>query len=369
MRNCFVLITTGLTLVGAATGCKKKAAGGPGGPPPTQVVAIEVKKQPVSETLSLPGTIAANETVEIKAEIDGIVQEINFAEGERVPKGQVLVKLDETKLAAALATAEANLKLSQANHERAKQLFNDKLISQQEFDQTASTFAVHQAAVDLMRRQLKDARVFAPFAGIVGARQVSPGQVISRNSTLTWLVDLDTVKVEVKVPERYLRQLKIGQPLEFSVAAFPAEKFRGEVYFISPQIEESTRTALIKARIPNAEGKLRGGMFASLDLTLQLRDAAIVIPEPALMSNGDNFSVFIVDDKDNAQVRMVEVGVRLAGKAEIAKGLNAGEKVVVEGTQKLRPGAPVKLAPPEAAAPYQVAGEQGRKSANGNGGK
>jgi membrane fusion protein (multidrug efflux system) len=219
---------------------------------------------------------------------------------------------------------------------------------------------VNQAAVDLKRRQLKDARVYAPFAGIVGARQVSPGQVITRNTTLTWLVDLDTVKVEVKVPERYLRQLQVGQPLEFTVAAFPGEKFRGEVYFISPQIDEGTRTALVKARIPNQAGKLRGGMFASLDLTLQLRDSAIVIPEPALMSNGDNFAVFVVDEKGAAQVRPIQVGLRLAGKAEVVKGLNAGEKVVVEGTQKLRPGAPVKLAPPEAAAPYLSSAETNR---------
>jgi membrane fusion protein (multidrug efflux system) len=169
---------------------------------------------------------------------------------------------------------------------------------------------------------------------------------------LTRLVDLDVVKVEVKVPEKYLRQLQNGQPLEFAVAAFPDERFRGEVYFISPQIEESTRTALVKARIPNAEGKLRGGMFASLDLQLQLRDAAIVIPEPALMSNGDKFSVFVVDAQGSAQLRPIEVGYRLAGRAEVLKGLEAGERVVVEGVQKLRPGAPVKLAPPEAAAPY-----------------
>jgi membrane fusion protein, multidrug efflux system len=176
--------------------------------------------------------------------------------------------------------------------------------------------------------------------------------VTSRNSTLTWLVDLDIVKVEVKVPEKYLRQLKVSQPLAFTVAAFPDEKFHGEVYFISPQIEEGTRTALVKARIPNSEGKLRGGMFASLDLTLQLRDSAIVIPEPALMSNGDSFSIFVVDEKATAQIRSIEVGYRLAGKAEIVKGLNAGEKVVVEGLQKLRPGSAVKLAPPEASAPY-----------------
>jgi membrane fusion protein (multidrug efflux system) len=242
--------------------------------------------------------------------------------------------------------------LSQANYDRARQLLQDKLISQQEFDQAASTHAVNEASADLKRRQLKDARIYAPFAGIVGARQISPGQVITRSSTLTWLVDLETVKVEVTVPERFLRQVAIGQPLEFSVAAYPDEKFRGEVYFISPQIVEATRTALVKARIPNADAKLRGGMFASMELTLQVRDSAVVIPEPAIMSNGDNFSVFVVDENSNAQVRPIEVGIRLAGRVEVVKGLNAGERVVVEGVQKLRPGGAVKLAPPDAAAPY-----------------
>jgi len=257
----------------AVAGCKKQAAAGAsGGIPPVQVIAVEARRETVWETLSSPGTIAANEQVEIKAETDGIVQEINFAEGERVEKGRMLVKLDETKLAASVAEAEANLKMSQANYDRAQQLVHDKLISQQEFEQTASIFAVNRAGLDLKKRDLKDARVYAPFAGIVGARQISPGQVITRNTALTWLVDLDTVKAEVKVPERHLRQLKLGQLMEFTVAAFPGEKFRGEVYFISPQIDEGTRTALVKARIPNADAKLRGGMFAGLDLTLQMRE-------------------------------------------------------------------------------------------------
>jgi membrane fusion protein, multidrug efflux system len=340
------------------SGCQKKgSATGPGAMPAIQVIAVEAREQPVMEALSLVGSLAANEMVEIKAETEGVVEEFNFKEGQRVEKGQLLLKLDESKLAAALAEAEANFTLSKANHERAKQLLKDKLISQQEFEQLTAQFEANQAGIELKRRQLKDARIFAPFGGIVSARQISPGQVITRNTTLTWLVDLDPVKVEVKVPERYLRQLKIGQPLEFTVAAFPTEKFRGEVYFISPQIDEGTRTALVKARIPNPEAKLRSGMFASLDLTLQLRDAAIVIPEPALMNNGDNFMVFIVDNKGTAQVRPIQVGLRLAGKVEVVKGLKAGEKVVVEGTQKLRPGAPVKLAPKEAATPYEEPAE------------
>ena len=353
MKNGLIVFSIFLIV----TGCNRKpgGAGGPqggGGMPPIQVVAVEAKLQPVTESLSLVGSITPKEMVEIKAETDGIVQEINFKEGERVEKDRLLVKLDETKLAATLAQSEANLKLSEANFNRAKQLSDEKLISRQEYDQTASIQAVNQAAVDLQRRQLKDAQILAPFGGIVGARQISPGQVIMRSAILTWLVDLDSVKVEVNVPERYLQELKIGRPLEFSVAAFPNEKFRGDVYFISPQLNENLRTALVKALIPNKEGKLRGGMFASLELTLKVRDSAIVIPEPAIMSNGDNFSVFVVDKDGKAQVRPIQVGLRLPGQAEILKGLNAGDKVVVEGVQKLRPGGPVKLAPPEAAAPY-----------------
>jgi len=353
-------ITTGLPLaavllpLGCGTGCKKQAAGPAGGGFAVPVIAVEARSQPVSENLSLVGNLTASEMVEIKTETDGIVQEIQFTEGQRVEKSQLLVKLDDTKLGAAVAQADANLKLSEANHERARQLLQDKLISQQEYDQAASTREVNQATVDLQRRRLKDARILAPFAGIVGARQISPGQVITRSTTLTWLVDLDIVKVEVNVPERYLQELRVGRPLEFSVAAFPGEKFRGEIYFVSPQINENLRTALIKARIPNADHKLRGGMFASLELTLQVRAAAIVIPEPAIMSNGDAFSVFVVDKDGNAQIRAVQIGLRLAGKAEVLKGLNAGEKVVVEGIQKLRPGGPVKLAPPEAAKPYEA---------------
>lgn len=341
----------------AATGCKKKpaGAGGPGaggGGYAVQVVAVPARQQPVVESISLIGTIAPNEMVELKTETDGVIREIAFDEGQRVKKDALLVALDDTKLAAQLAEAEANLQLAKTSFERVKQLFEGKLISQQEYDQASATFAANEAGVELKRRQLRDARVTAPFAGITSARQISPGQVITRNSTLTWLVDLDTVKVEVAVPERYLSQLAIGQAINFKVAAFPKDAFKGEVYFISPQLDPGTRTALVKARIANPDAKLKGGMFAGLDLTLQLRESALVIPEPAIVNNGDATMVFALTATNTAVMKPVKIGLRLAGKAEVLGGLTPGEQVVVEGTQKLRPGAPVKLAGPEAMAPY-----------------
>lgn len=358
------ILTLSLVVGGlAVTGCKKKASGG-GGPPDmvVQVVAVEARRQSVSETLSLVGTLTAKEMVEIKSEAEGTVEQINFKEGQRVEQGQLLLKLDESKWSAILAEAEANFKLSKANYERSQQLFKDKLISQQEFEQIASQFQANQAGVDLKKRELKDARIYAPFSGTVGGRNVSPGQVISKNTTLTWLVDLDWVKAEFNVPERSLNQVRVGQAIEVGVATFPGETFKGEVYFIAPFVDTETRTALVKAGIKNPELKLKPGMFANLTLTLTVRENAVVIPEVALMPAGEQTSVMIVGSDQTAQIRPVKVGSRLAGQAEVLSGLQGGEQVIVEGVQKARPGGKVKLAPAAAAAAYsQIAGEKAGK--------
>lgn len=318
-----------------------------------QVVTVEVRSQPVRETVPLVGSVAANEMVELKSETEGVVKEIAFAEGGRVEKGALLLALDETKAAAELAETEANLKLGETTFNRSEQLLRDKLISQQDFEAASATFLRSKATVELMRRRLKDSRIYAPFTGITGARQISPGQVISKNTTLTTLVDLDTVKIEVAVPERYLGQIGPGQKLEFKVDAYPKETFTGEVYFVSPQLDDRMRTALVKAKLANPGSKLRGGMFAKLDLTLTLRDSALVIPEPALVSDGDMTTVFTVSSSNTAVMKPVKTGLRLAGKVEVISGLAEGEKVIVEGLQKLGPGSPVKSGGAEASKPYQ----------------
>ena len=354
-------------------GCKKEAAN-TGERPPVQVVAIEARRQAVSESLSLVGTLMADETVEIKSETDGTVEQILFEEGQLVEKGQLLVKLDESKLTAALAEAEASFRLSQANFERAKHLATEKLISPQEFDQVAASFDVTQASLELKRRLLKDSRIYASFGGVVGARNISPGQVITRNTTLTWLVDLDPIKAEVNVPERFLGQLRIGQTIEFKVAAHADRQFKGTVYFISPNVDQNVRTALVKARISNDQLLLKPGMFANVDLTLRVRGDSVVIPEAALSQvlEGDRATIYLVDAAQIAQPRKVGLGVRLAGWVEIVDGLTGGETIVVEGVQKVTPGSKVRFAPAEAAAPYRpeiVQPDEPAKAAGNGGGK
>lgn len=327
-------------------GCGRGPAGGPaaGGPPPTQVIAVAARSGPVSERLALVGTLAANESIEIKAEIDGILQEILFEEGHQVKKGDLLARIDDRKLLAAANEAEANSKLSRANFERAQQLLKDKLISQQEYDQASATFQMNEAGLELKRQQLRDARIIAPFEGTISTRLVSPGQVITRSTTLTWLIDLDPVKAEFNVPERFLGQLAVGQGIEVAIAAFPGRTFSGKVFFVSPFVDPASRTALVKAEIPNANGELKPGMFANLQLTLQVKADAIIIPETALVPSGERVVVFVIDEKGLAQMRPIKVGVRMAGEVEIAEGLKAGERVIAEGLQKIRPGAPVKAA-------------------------
>jgi membrane fusion protein, multidrug efflux system len=339
-----------VALLAWGVGCQKKPAGAGGGPPAgfaVQAVVMEAKVQPVNETLSLVGSVAANEMVEIKSETDGTLEEILFTEGKPVKQGELLIRLDESKFSASVNEAEANFKLSETTYERSRQLHGEKLVSRQEYDQAAALYQANKASLDLKKRLMKDARIYAPFKGVMGTRLVSPGQVIGKNTTLTWLIDLDPVKVEVNVPERFVGQLRVGQKIEVTVAAYPGRTFLGEVFFVAPFVESATRTAQVKARIANPQAELKPGMFANLNLTLKLKEEALVIPETSVMSSGDRTIIYVLDQNDTAQIRPVKIGIRQAGLVEITSGLKPGERVVAEGIQKIRPGAKVKPSAPD----------------------
>ena len=332
----------GLVIPLALAGCGKKgAAGGPPGGMSVHVVGFKAARQPIEESVSLIGSLQANEAVEIMSELDGTVDEIGFEEGQPVTKGQLLVLIDQEKLRANLAEVEARLQLAESTMQRYTALAESNAVSRQEVEKAKAEHEATRASVTLMHAQLQDATITAPFDGVVGARKVSVGQLIMRGTAITSVIDTDPMKAEFRVPERHVAQLQPGQQIEMSVAAYPEETFTGKVYFIDPQIEESTRTVLVKALVPNPKGKLHAGMFANLKLVMQMRQDAVVIPETALMVQGEHTSVFVVDSSDTVQPRLVTPGIRLAGMVEIADGLRPGETVVVEGIQKLGPGAKV----------------------------
>ncbi|MBN1586092.1 MAG: efflux RND transporter periplasmic adaptor subunit [Candidatus Omnitrophica bacterium] len=345
MRN-FGIVTLGALFILAAAGCGKPAEGqsGPGGMWAVGVVSSPAGLEIVEDKLSLVGSLEANETIEVQSELEGTVEAIDFSEGQSVQKGAILIRINEKKLQASLDQAQANLKLAQATEKRYKALVSSNAVSHQEYDQTIATLAAAEATVELAKELLEDATIAAPFSGVLGSRMVSEGQFVSKGTKLTSLSSQDPIKAEFEVPERYLSQVKIGQPVKISVAAYPNEVFEGEVYFIAPQVSQTTRTALVKARIPNPHSKLMRGMFANLDLVLEVRKDAVVVPETAVVLRGDDSFVYVVDEKSAAQIRPVRLGLRLEGRVEVLEGVQAGEVVVAEGWQKIGPGSPVKLA-------------------------
>ena len=323
--------------------------GGEGGGPPesfaVNVVVAPVERQKVIKVIDLVGSLTANERVEIKSEISGMISKIHFEEGNTVREGRLLVALDDQKLSARLAEAKANFTLARTNRVRNKSLLESKTISEQTYDQSIGDFDVAAATLELRKRELKDARIVAPFDGVVGYRQVSPGQFMQVGQTMTVLVNMNPIKADFDVPERFIGQLQTGQRIDITVAAYAQSTFTGEVYFISPEVEVTTRNVLVRAFIDNESGLLKPGMFGNLKLVLQEKEDALVIPESALIMRVDKSIVMVVDDDNIAQMREVQAGIRMEGTLEILEGLSAGERVIVEGHQKVGPGTPVNPRP------------------------
>lgn len=335
-------------IMGIATGCGG-AAGGPPEPPPTEVVIATVSEAPVEELLSAIGSVEANEHVQLRAEAPGTITKIAFVEGTLVSEGALLFELDSAKEEALLAQVRADEEVARQNMERARQLANTRAISAQELDQLASLVEARSAARRLQEEQLSDMRIVAPFAGVVGARQVSVGQYVDRGQALVDLVDKFTVKITYRVPERQLNRLRLGQEVRLTVSAYADRVFRGKVDLVSPVVDPSTRTVLVRAVAENSEDLLKPGMFARVETLVERREHSIVIPESALVASLAGFSVYLVKD-GHAHLSAVELGVRNRGTAEVRSGLEIGQSIVVRGTQKLVDGMAVVAAPSETAA-------------------
>jgi membrane fusion protein (multidrug efflux system) len=328
-----------------ATAAKPGAAPAAGGPPPgLPVKAVQVRVGEVESDLSAVGTLLAEESVIIRPEIDGRVLEIHFAEGQRVAKGQKLVTLDPAEYRAQLAQAEAQLRTDMQRYERSQELLAQKFISQEALD-------VAKNNVDRADAQRREAEVWvsktaisAPFAGTVGLRLISPGAYVTKGDDIVRLENIDSIKLDFRVPELYAAQVRPGQTVAVKLDSFPGEQFTGKIYAIEPAVDERTRTVLLRARVPNQGFKLKPGMFVRVGLTLETRKNAILVPEPAIWPQGQDSFVFRVQD-GKAMLTKVELGTRRPGEVEVLSGLAPSDTVVTEGQIKLRDGAPVMVLP------------------------
>lgn len=330
-----------------------KAAGGP--PAAILVEASTAQLTRVSQAITAVGSLRSDESITIRPEVAGRVSEIGFSEGQRVTKDAVLLRLDTSVQRAELQQAEANLGLSRSRLERARDLHAKNFISAQARDEAESNFKVAEATHDLARARITKLEIRAPFAGIVGLRQVSLGDYIKDGQDVANLEAIDPLKVDFRVPEIYMKQVAAGQSLQIALDAFPGQSFNGRVLAINPLVDANGRAIVVRAVISNADARLRPGMFARVRLlTSDTRDS-LVIPEQALVPAGDDFFVFKVADGRAARTK-VQIGQRQAGSVEIVEGLSAKDLVVTAGQIKLRDGSVVKVAEPAAASEAKPAG-------------
>jgi membrane fusion protein (multidrug efflux system) len=320
------------------------APGGPGAAPQAVTVeAVKVARASLPQTITAVGSLRSDESITVRPEVAGRIASIGFAEGQRVKKGDLLVRLDPTVNEAEVKQARANMTLARSKYDRAVDLAMSKCISGQARDEAENNMKVADAALAVAEAKLAKTEIKAPFSGIIGLRQVSVGDYVKEGADLVNLEAIDPLKVDFRVPEIYLTQVRAGQPLEIALDAIPGRTYAGRVLAINPLVDAAGRSIVIRAQVSNPDTSLRPGMFARVRLITAERQEALVVPEQALVPLGtDQFVFRVVDGK--AQRARVEIGQRGDGKVEIRQGVGADDTVVVAGQLKLRDGVPVTFA-------------------------
>jgi membrane fusion protein (multidrug efflux system) len=306
---------------------------------PVEIAAAEAGT--MRERIEAVGSTLARQAVDIVSLTSGRVAEIAFSPGVPVETGAVLVRLDDAAERAAVAEAEAGLREAELALDRARKLRANNTVAQATVDELEAAYLGASARVDAARKQLADRTVTAPFAGVVGIRRVDVGARVDDETVLTTLDDLAEVEIEFSVPEIFFAQVRPGQTVTATSSAFPGRTFTGRIATIDSRIGEVSRAFLVRAVIPNPDLVLPSGMFMHVEVVLEERPA-VLIPEEAVIAEGDNTFVFTVRDQ-HAERRPVRLGKRIAGTVEVLEGLAAGEPVVRAGTQRLRDGAEVRL--------------------------
>jgi membrane fusion protein (multidrug efflux system) len=323
------------------SGCGKppSAAGGPPeGDFPVNIVGAQVEVAPLQQSILLVGSFEAPEEVTVVNKVQGEVVEITVEEGHRVKQGQLLARIDDDKIQARLLDTRARMTLAESTYTRVKELKESNSISNQEFDQALAELDRAKAALILLEEELEDTRVPAPMDGQLGEIMVSKGQIVPQGQVLMELVQVDPLEIRFEVPEQYLNVVKEGLRVDITTDVYGDDVFTGKVDFLAPRLRETTRTLLVKASVPNPDGKLKPGMFGNVKLILNEIPDALFVPESAVMQRGSSTMVMIRNAAGRSEMRPVKVGIRQGGRMHIESGLAPSDYVVAEGLIKTFPG-------------------------------
>ncbi len=331
---------------------------GPGGGRAPGVEVARVETMPLVDDAQAVGSLRSRQSVVLRPEVSGRITQLNFRDGDRVAKGQLLVQFDDQLPLAQVKQSRAELSIAQANHKRNQELVAQNFISQRSVDESAANLEVAQAKLALAEATAARLRIVAPFSGVVGIRLVNPGDYLKDGADIVNIEDLDAVYVDFRLPERYQSKLKLGQRTVVDLDALPGRSFAATILAIDPLIDANGRSVSIRGCIDNRQLMLRPGMFARVSTVFGERERALVIPEEAILPQGSRqFVVKLVDgpDADSKVAQRVEVkiGLRRPGQVEIVEGLAASDVVVTAGQQRIqRDGTPVRVVEmPRAAAP------------------
>lgn len=297
--------------------------------------------QVFANTISLSGTIEANEEIDIRSEISGIVESINFEEGVRVQKGQVLFQLNDVELSAQLSKVKTAERLATENQRRAKLLFEKQAISQEEYEVASASLESIRAEKQLVAAQLSKTTVRAPFSGTIGLRYISSGTYITPSTQIAKLVNTSQLKITFSIPEKYASQIKVGSKITFTTSNSKTTYF-ATLYAIEPQVDVSTRTLKMRAVTDNKEGKLYPGTYANITLPLETVTDALMVPTESLIPIQNGKKIFVFNNGKAKEV-IVEIGRRTASMVRVLDGLKAGDTILTSGVMSLKNGTAVKV--------------------------
>ena len=306
---------------------------------PPSVIVAEARRDHFVDRLEALGTLRANESVSLTASVTEIVTAIHFDDGDRVEAGKILVEMTSAEEHALLEEARATVREARQQYARVKSLEAQGTAARSLLDERRRERETAQARLVAIESRLEDRLIKAPFAGVVGLRDLSLGALVEPGDVITTLDDDSVMKLEFPVPSTYLGTLQPGLAVSATTRAYGRRTFTGEVTAVSSRVDPVTRSVLVRAKLPNADRTLKPGMLMQVELSKDPREA-VVIPEEALVPLGEEQFVLVVDEADGNNVirRQVSIGTRRPGEVEVVAGLVAGEKVITHGTQVVRPG-------------------------------
>ncbi|MGQ0701371.1 MAG: efflux RND transporter periplasmic adaptor subunit [Panacagrimonas sp.] len=351
-RRVAASLVPGLVLLVALQACSSSDAETrkPAAPPAASVEVTPVKMGELERVWAAVGSLQANESVIVRPEITGRIVRIGFAEGQKVSRNTALFELDDSVFVAQIAQARANLALATRNAKRAEELYGRELIATSERDTATASLDLAAASLSLARAQAAKTVIRAPFAGRVGLRSASVGDYVNPGQDLVVIEDLERIKLEFRLPELALPDVREGQDLQVELDAYPGQKFPAKLYAIDSRVADDTRSIAARALLDNADGRLRPGLFARINLVVERKTDALLIPEQAIVARGNRSFVYVVES-GKAVEREIRVGQRRDGQVEILSGVQAGAPVVTSGLQRIGDGVPVQAAASPASAP------------------